>query len=155
MDNWTTRSLRSDKLYSRWNLSCAKIDSANDQYIDGRIQLALTEDKRGRLKQRIDELKAEIDRSSQERRDAEAEAQIKGARVETGRPGDEILNEIRKASGVLVGTAHVPEDADEDARFLTAKPSRTSSKKWIMLRESTSASTLLNRSRPPGAVDGS
>jgi structural maintenance of chromosomes protein 5 len=90
-----------------------KIDSANDQYIDGRIQLALTKDKRGRLKQRIDELKAEIDRSSQERRDAEAEAQIKGARVETGRPGDEILNEIRKASGVLVGMAHVPEDADE------------------------------------------
>lgn len=90
-----------------------KIDTASDQYIDGRIQLALTKDKRGRLKQRIDELKAEIDRSSQERREAEAEAQIKGARVETGRTGDEILNEIRKTSGVLVGMAHVPEDADE------------------------------------------
>jgi chromosome segregation ATPase len=90
-----------------------KIDTSNDQYIDGRIQLALIKDKRGRLKQHIDELKAEIDRSSQERREAEAEAQIKGARVETGRTGDEILNEIRKTSGVLVGMAHVPEDADE------------------------------------------
>jgi chromosome segregation ATPase len=65
------------------------------------------------LKRRIDELKAEIDRANQERRDAEAEAQIKGPRVDTGRTGDEILSEIRKTSGILVGMSEVPEDAEE------------------------------------------
>jgi chromosome segregation ATPase len=90
-----------------------KMDAANDQYIDGRIQLALLKDKRGRLRRQIDELKIEIDRASQERRDAEAEALIKGPRVETGRIGDDILNEIRKTSGILVGLSEVPEDSEE------------------------------------------
>ena len=61
-----------------------RIDAATDQHVEGRIQLALLKDKRGRLKRRIEELKAEIDRANTERRDAEAEAQIKGPRVETG-----------------------------------------------------------------------
>jgi exonuclease SbcC len=90
-----------------------KIDAATDQLIEGRIQLALLKDKRGRLKRRIDELKAEIDRANSERRDAEMEAQIKGPRVETGRIGDDILNEIRKTSGILMGLTEVPEDAEE------------------------------------------
>lgn len=90
-----------------------RIDAATDQHVEGRIQLALLKDKRGRLKRRIDELKAEIDRANTERRDAEAEAQIKGPRVETGRTGDDILNEIRKTSGILMGLAEVPEDAEE------------------------------------------
>ena len=90
-----------------------RIDAATDQHIEGRIQLALLRDKRGRLKRRIEELKAEIDRANTERRDAEAEAQIKGPRVETGRTGDDILNEIRKTSGILMGLAEVPEDAEE------------------------------------------
>jgi chromosome segregation ATPase len=90
-----------------------RIDAAIDQHIEGRIQLALLRDKRGRLKRRIEELKAEIDRANTERRDAEAEAQIKGPRVETGRTGDDILNEIRKTSGILMGLAEVPEDAEE------------------------------------------
>jgi len=90
-----------------------RIDAATDQHIEGRIQLALLKDKRGRLKRRIEELKAEIDRANTERRDAEAEAQIKGPRVETGRTGDDILNEIRKTSGILMGLAEVPEDAEE------------------------------------------
>ena len=90
-----------------------RIDAATDQHVEGRIQLALLKDKRGRLKRRIDELKAKIDRANTERRDAEAEAQIKGPRVETGRTGDDILNEIRKTSGILMGLAEVPEDAEE------------------------------------------
>jgi chromosome segregation ATPase len=90
-----------------------KIDSTTDQHVEGRIQLALLKDKRGRLKRRIDELKAEIDRANSERRDADAEAQIKGPRVETGRTSDDVLNEIRKTSGILMGLAEVPEDAEE------------------------------------------
>ncbi len=90
-----------------------KIDAATDQHVEGRIQLALLKDKRGRLKRRIEELKADIDRANTERRDAEAEAQIKGPRVETGRTGDDVLNEIRKTSGILMGLAEVPEDAEE------------------------------------------
>jgi len=90
-----------------------RIDATTDQHVEGRIQLALLKDKRGRLKRRIDELKAEIDRANTERRDADAEAQIKGPRVETGRTGDDILNEIRKTSGYLMGLAEVPEDAEE------------------------------------------
>ena len=90
-----------------------KIDAATDQLIEGRIQLALLKDKRGRLKHRIDELKAEIDRANSERRDAEIEAQLKGQRVETGRISDDILNEIRKTSGILMGLNEVPEDAEE------------------------------------------
>jgi len=90
-----------------------KMDAANDQDIDGRINLALLKDKRGRLRRQIDELKTEIDRTSQERRDAEAEALIKGPRVETGRIGDDILNEIRKTSGILMGLSEVPEDSEE------------------------------------------
>jgi len=89
------------------------IDAATDQLIEGRIQLALLKDKRGRLKRRIDELKAEIDRANSERRDAEVEAQIKGPRIETGRISDDILNEIRKTSGILMGLTEVPEDAEE------------------------------------------
>ncbi len=40
----------------------ARIDEANDRYIDGRISMALLKDRRGRLKRRIDSLKVEIDR---------------------------------------------------------------------------------------------
>jgi chromosome segregation ATPase len=90
-----------------------RIDATTDQHIEGRIQLALLKDKRGRLKRRIEELKAEIDRANTERRDAEAEAMIKGPRVETGRTSDDVLNEIRKTSGILMGLAVVPEDAEE------------------------------------------
>jgi chromosome segregation ATPase len=90
-----------------------RIDAATDQHVEGRIQLALLKDKRGRLKRHIEELKAEIDHANTERRDAEAEAQIKGPRVETGRTGDDVLNEIRKTSGILMGLAEVPEDAEE------------------------------------------
>ena len=90
-----------------------RIDAATDQHVEGRIQLALLKDKRGRLKRHIEELKADIDHANTERRDAEAEAQIKGARVETGRTGDDVLNEIRKTSGILMGLAEVPEDAEE------------------------------------------
>ena len=90
-----------------------KIDAAIDQHVEGRIQLALLKDKRGRLKRRIEDLKTEIDRVNKERLDAEAEAQIKGPRVETGRTGDDILNEIRKTSGILMSLTDVPEDAEE------------------------------------------
>jgi len=89
------------------------IDEANDRYIDARIQMALLRDRRGRLRRRIDSLKAEIDRLIRDLNDAEAEAIIKGARVETGRSSEEILGEIRKVSGILMGMADVTENAEE------------------------------------------
>ncbi|MBN1683480.1 AAA family ATPase [Candidatus Bathyarchaeota archaeon] len=106
-ENKLTEILENFEIYN------AKFDAANNQYIDGRIQLALLKDKRGRLKRQIDSLKTEIDRTSQEQRDAEAEAKIKGQRIETGRLNDEILNEIRKTSGILVTLSEVPEDSEE------------------------------------------
>jgi chromosome segregation ATPase len=51
-------------------LTNARIDEANDRYIDGRISMALLTDRRGRLKRRIDELKADIDQGGH--RQAEA-----------------------------------------------------------------------------------
>jgi chromosome segregation ATPase len=89
-----------------------RIDETNDRYIDGRISMALLKDRRGRLKRRIDGLKADIDRMRRDLNDAEAEALIKGSRVETGRDSEEILGDIRKISGILLGLADVSEDAE-------------------------------------------
>lgn len=88
-------------------------DEANDQYIESRIQLALLKDKRVRLKKRIDALKADFDRANRDLHDAEAEAIIRGQRVETGRTSDEILAEIRRTAGILMGMANVPDEAEE------------------------------------------
>ncbi|TRO48237.1 hypothetical protein E2P65_03245 [Candidatus Bathyarchaeota archaeon] len=93
-------------------LTSARIEEANDMYIDGRISMALLTDRRGRLKRRIDELKGDIDRLRRDLNDAEAEALIRGSRVETGRSSDDILGEIRKVSGILLGLASVSEDAE-------------------------------------------
>ena len=94
------------------NLMNARSDAANDKYIDGRIEMALLKDRRGRLKRRIDELKAEIDRMRRDLNDAEAEALIKGSRVDTGRSSDDILGEIRKISGILLGLGDVSDEAE-------------------------------------------
>jgi len=90
----------------------ARIDEANEKYVEGRIQMALLKDRRGRLKRKIDEIKAEIDRCRRDLNDAEAEALIRGPRVDTGRPPDEILGEIRKVSGILLGLADVSDEAE-------------------------------------------
>ena len=89
-----------------------RIDEANDRYVEGRIQMALLKDRRGRLSRRIDELKAEIGGRRRDLQDAEAEALIRGARIDTGRSPDEILGEIRKNSGILLGLADVSEEAE-------------------------------------------
>jgi chromosome segregation ATPase len=91
----------------------SRIDEANDRYIDARIKMALLRDRRGRLKRRIDALNGELDRLVRDLGDAEAEALIKGGRVETGRSAEEILGEIRKVSGILMGMADVTENAEE------------------------------------------
>jgi chromosome segregation ATPase len=90
-----------------------RIDEANDRYVDARIQMALLRDRRGRLSRRIDSLKSELDRLLRDLSDAEAEALIKGGRVETGRSSDDILGEIRKVSGILMGMADVTDNAEE------------------------------------------
>jgi len=90
-----------------------RIDDTNDQYIEGRIQLALLKDRRGRLRRRTEQVKAEIDRTTRDLRDAEAEALIRGPRIETGRTGEDILNEIRRTQGILMGMADVPEEAED------------------------------------------
>ena len=90
-----------------------RIDDTNDQYIEGRIQLALLKDRRGRLRRRMEQVKAEIDRTARDLRDAEAEALIRGPRIETGRSGEDILNEIRRTQGILMGMADVPEEAED------------------------------------------
>ncbi len=89
------------------------IDETNDRYIDSRIQMALLRDRRGRLRRRIDTLKLELDRLIRDLGDAEADAVLKGLRVETGRSSEEILGEIRKISGILMGMADVSENAEE------------------------------------------
>ena len=90
-----------------------RIDKANDQYIDSRIRLALLKDRRQRLSRRVQVLQGEIDRANRDLKDAEAEAIIRGPRIDTGRTGEEILNEIRKTQGILLGMANVPDEAEE------------------------------------------
>lgn len=90
-----------------------RIEKANDQYINSRIRLALLKDRRQRLSRRVQALQGEIDRAKRDLKDAEAEAIIRGSRIETGRTGEEILNEIRKTQGILMGMANVPEEAEE------------------------------------------
>jgi chromosome segregation ATPase len=90
-----------------------QIDKANDQYIDSRIRLALLKDRRQRLSRRIQVIQGEIDRATRDLKDAEAEAIIRGPRIETGRTGEEILNEIRKTQGILMGMVNIPDEAEE------------------------------------------
>ncbi len=90
-----------------------RIDKANDQYIDSRIRLALLKDRRQRLSRRVQALQRDIDRSNRDLKDAEAEAIIRGPRIDTGRTGEEILNEIRKTQGILMGMANIPDEAEE------------------------------------------
>lgn len=90
-----------------------RIDKANDRYIDSRISLALLKDRRQRLNRRVQALQRDIDRSNRDLKDAEAEAIIRGPRIDTGRTGEEILNEIRKTQGILMGMANIPDEAEE------------------------------------------
>lgn len=89
------------------------INQANDQYIDSRIRLALLKDRRQRLSRRVQALQGEIDRANRDLKDAEAEALVRGQRIDTGRTGEEILNEIRKTQGILMGMANIPDEAEE------------------------------------------
>ncbi len=90
-----------------------RIEQSNDTYIDSRIRLALLKDRRQRLSRRVQALSGEIDRATRDKNDAEAEALIRGPRIETGRTGDEILNEIRKTQGMLLGMSNIPDDAED------------------------------------------
>ena len=90
-----------------------RIEQSNDKYIDSRIRLALLKDRRQRLSRRVQALGGEIDRATRDKNDAEAEALIRGPRIETGRTGDEILNEIRKTQGILLGMSNIPDDAED------------------------------------------
>ncbi len=89
------------------------IEQSNDKYIDSRIRLALLKDRRQRLSRRVQLLQGEIDRANRDLKDSEAEALIRGPRIETGRTGDDILNEIRKTQGILMGMANIPDEAEE------------------------------------------
>jgi len=89
------------------------IEQSNDKYIDSRIRLALLKDRRQRLNRRVQALQGEIDRANRDLKDSEAEALIRGPRIVTGRTGDEILNEIRKTQGILMGMANIPDEAEE------------------------------------------
>ena len=89
------------------------IEQSNDKYIDARIRLALLKDRRQRLSRRVQALQGELDRANRDLKDSEAEALIRGPRIESGRTGDEILNEIRKTQGILMGMANIPDEAEE------------------------------------------
>jgi structural maintenance of chromosome 3 (chondroitin sulfate proteoglycan 6) len=89
------------------------IEQSNDKYIDARIRLALLKDRRQRLSRRVQALQGELDRANRDLKDSEAEALIRGPRIESGRSGDEILNEIRKTQGILMGMANIPDEAEE------------------------------------------
>ena len=89
------------------------IEQSNDKYIDARIRLALLKDRQQRLSRRVQALQGELDRANRDLKDSEAEALIRGPRIESGRSGDEILNEIRKTQGILMGMANIPDEAEE------------------------------------------
>jgi chromosome segregation ATPase len=109
----TTAEQEAAKLVEEMAQLRKRIEKANDQYIDSRIRLALLKDRRTRLTRRVSVLQGEIDRANRDMRDAEAEALIRGPRIDTGRTGEEILNEIRKTQGILMGMANIPDDAEE------------------------------------------
>jgi len=90
----------------------ARIDEVNDRYVEARIQMALLKDRRGRLQRSIDDVKGDIDRCRTDMKAAEADALIRGPRVDTGRSSDEILGDIRKTSGILLGLANVSDEAE-------------------------------------------
>jgi chromosome segregation ATPase len=90
-----------------------RIYLSNDQYIESRIRLALLKDRRQRLGRRVQALQGDIDRTIRDLKDSEAEAIIRGPRIETGRTGEEILNEIRKTQGILMGMANIPDEAED------------------------------------------
>lgn len=109
----TEAESEASRLVEELEAARSRLDLTNDQYIDARIRLALLNDRRDRLKRRIEQIKADRDRSRRDLKDAEAEALIKGQRIETGRTQDEVLNEIRKTSGILAGMSDVPDEAEE------------------------------------------
>jgi chromosome segregation protein len=116
--NSSTRQLseaegEASRLVEELEAARAHLDSTNDQYIDGRIRLALLNDRRERLRREIEQIKADRDRMTRDLKDAEAEALIKGQRIETGRTQDDVLNEIRKISGMLTGMRDVPDEAED------------------------------------------
>ncbi|MBS7619197.1 AAA family ATPase [Candidatus Bathyarchaeota archaeon] len=88
------------------------IDEANERYVEARIQMALTKEKRNILQKRMDELKRELDKCLLHLKDAEAEALIKGSRIDTGRSLDEIFGDIKKTSGMLLVLGNVSEEAE-------------------------------------------
>jgi chromosome segregation protein len=90
-----------------------RIDGVNDEYIENRISLALTRDRRSRLRNRINDLNKEASRRKRELEDAESEALIRGARIDSGRPSEEISGEMRHLSGKLMGLSDVSEDSEE------------------------------------------
>jgi chromosome segregation protein len=88
------------------------LDEASDRYIEGRIRLALLEETRLRLRERIQQLEADVGRCRRELRDRVMEAEARGGRVETGRTPEEVLAELRKINGMLLGMADVSEQAE-------------------------------------------
>ena len=91
----------------------AEMDGENAGYIDHRIRMALLNTTKEQLNRRLGELKATLDRENQHLGEEEADASIRGLRVDTGRSADEILSEIRRIGGQLLAMANVTEEAEE------------------------------------------
>jgi len=89
------------------------MDEANEKYVEARIQMALIKEKRNILQKRMDELKRELNKCLLQLKDAEAEALVKGSRIDTGRFLDEIFGDIKKTSGMLLVLGNVSEEAEE------------------------------------------
>lgn len=90
----------------------ALMDEAGNRYIEARIQAALLKERMEGLRRRLEALRGEVERVSKSLKEAEAEALIRGARIETGRSSDEVMNEIRRVGGMLIAMADVPEEAE-------------------------------------------
>lgn len=90
-----------------------KIDLVNDEYIDNRINVALTRDKRNRLRNNINALNKEADRNKRELEDVEGEALLRGARIDSGRTSEEITVEMRHVGGKLLSLNDVSEDSED------------------------------------------
>lgn len=106
-------SLEVSKVAAEMETLQSEMDKENLNYVDNRVNLALLNAMREQLIDRVDEFRRTMELEKQQLSEANAEASIRGPRVETGRSVEEVLNEIRRIGGQLLAMANVSEEAED------------------------------------------
>jgi chromosome segregation ATPase len=88
-----------------------KLNNINEEYIEARIRMAILKDNRERITRLINKLEVDLEKLKDELDGVKVEAILKGSRVDTGRSQDEILDEIRRTTGILLALSDVSENA--------------------------------------------